>query len=58
MILPALRGYYTAFDLSARPGEGNYILIGCRKCKCQRVLYHKEDCHEQADPVPGVLPEM
>lgn len=53
MILPALRGYYTVFDPSARPELGNHILIGCAKCKCQRVLYHKENCKNKQTRFPA-----
>ena len=45
-ILPTLRGYYTVVDLHPSR-SGNCIRIGCAKCKCQRVIYHKENCQNK-----------
>lgn len=53
MILPTLRGYYTVFEPNARPELGNHILIGCKKCKCQLWLYHKENCKNAQTRFPA-----
>ena len=46
MILPALRGYYT--NLGA-----NHIKVGCSRCKCERAIYHKENCKNRQYRFPA-----
>ena len=46
MILPALRGYYTNL-------EANHIRVGCSRCKCERVIYHKENCKDRQYRFPA-----
>ena len=46
MILPALRGYYTNL-------EANHIKVECSRCKCERVIYHKENCKNKQTRFPA-----
>lgn len=53
MILPALRGYYTSLVDRLPTRQGNAIRIGCQRCKCERVLYHKENCGNRQTRFPA-----
>ena len=53
MILPTLRGYYTSLGDPPPIRHGNCIRIGCAKCKCQRVIYHQENCNNMQTRFPA-----